>query len=402
MRFSTTQIVTLASTLFSVANASATLGSRSTGSVVLKCTEPNTVAITFDDGPYYWTTNLVDLLDQNGAKGTFFVNGNNYGCIYSEENVKRIQYLYERGHQIASHTWAHEHLPQLTGDDLNLQFNKTNEAIKKITGCDAAFMRPPYGEYNDEVVEKAAANGQTVVIWDFDSADSIGATPEQSKQHYDNILDQHPSSIMTLNHETIETTPNQVIPYAIQKIKQKGYKMVTVAECLGLPACNSQTSPAARDAPYSYQPRPRQQVRQNLTYQQKIQVLDFYHLNKSRLSMESMIPPLRSMGFTTICQSTISRFVKNESRIRQCAAEQNEHAKRASVVVLPEVEDALVKWIEQQQEQGYSISGDAIVERGKEICDELQVPGDQRIGFSRGWLDSFKKRNGLSLRRAGR
>ncbi|QRW22423.1 Tc5 transposase DNA-binding domain-containing protein [Rhizoctonia solani] len=118
--------------------------------------------------------------------------------------------------------------------------------------------------------------------------------------------------------------------------------------------------------------------------------------------MESMIPPLRSMGFTTICQSTISRFVKNESRIRQCAAEQNEHAKRASVVVLPEVEDALVKWIEQQQEQGYSISGDAIVERGKEICDELQVPGDQRIGFSRGWLDSFKKRNGLSLRRAGR
>ncbi|KAF8713693.1 Carbohydrate esterase family 4 protein, partial [Rhizoctonia solani] len=247
MRFSTTQIVTLASTLFSVANASATLGSRSTGSVVLKCTEPNTVAITFDDGPYYWTTNLVDLLDQNGAKGTFFVNGNNYGCIYSEENVKRIQYLYERGHQIASHTWAHEHLPQLTGDRLNFEFSKTNEAIKKITGCDAAFMRPPYGEYNDEVVEKAAANGQTVVIWDFDSADSIGATPEQSKQHYDNILDQHPSSIMTLNHETIETTPNQVIPYAIQKIKQKGYKMVTVAECLGLPACNSQTSPAARD-----------------------------------------------------------------------------------------------------------------------------------------------------------
>ncbi|CAE6471495.1 unnamed protein product [Rhizoctonia solani] len=118
--------------------------------------------------------------------------------------------------------------------------------------------------------------------------------------------------------------------------------------------------------------------------------------------MESMIPPLRAMGFTTICQSTVSRFVKNESQIRQCAAEQNENAKRASVVVLPEVEDALLSWVQQQQEQGHSISGDAIAERGREICDELQVPEDQRIGFSRGWLDSFKKRNGLSLRRAGR
>ncbi|CCO37061.1 carbohydrate esterase family 4 protein [Rhizoctonia solani AG-1 IB] len=391
MRFSAAQITTLASALFGVANASSSLGSRSADSVVLKCREPNTVAITFDDGPYNWTEELVHTLDNHGAKGTFFVNGNNYGCIYSEDNVKRIQYLVERGHQIASHTWRHEHLPQLSGDRLDAEFRKTNEAIKKITGCSPAFMRPPYGEYNDEVVEKAAKNGQTVVIWDFDSADSIGATAEQSKSHYDNILGQHPSSILTLNHETIETTPNQVIPYALQKIQEKGFKMVTVAECLGMPACNTQTSPATRD-----------HVRQNLTYQQKIQVLDFYHLNKHRLSMESMIPPLRAMGFTTICQSTISRFVKNENQIRQCAAEQNEHAKRASVVVLPEVEDALLRWIQQEQEQGHSISGDAIVERGRGICDELQVPEDQRIGFSRGWLDSFKKRNGLSLRRAGR
>ncbi|CEL59061.1 Chitin deacetylase OS=Amylomyces rouxii PE=1 SV=1 [Rhizoctonia solani AG-1 IB] len=192
MRFSAAQITTLASALFGVANASSSLGSRSADSVVLKCREPNTVAITFDDGPYNWTKELVHKLDSYGAKGTFFVNGNNYGCIYSEENVERIQYLVERGHQIASHTWRHEHLPQLSGDRLDAEFRKTNEAIRKITGCSPAFMRPPYGEYNDEVVEKATKNGQTVVIWDFDSADSIGATVEQSKSHYDNILAQHP------------------------------------------------------------------------------------------------------------------------------------------------------------------------------------------------------------------
>ncbi|CAE7140507.1 unnamed protein product [Rhizoctonia solani] len=158
-------------------------------------------------------------------------------------------------------------------------------------------------------------------------------------------------------------------------------------------ASNYRYNPVLLNVPPAPQPRTRQPIRQNLTYQQKIQVIDFYHQNRNRLSMESMIPPLRAMGFTTICQSTISRFIKNESKIRQCAEAQRAHVKRPSIVVLPEVEEALLRWIEQQVQ---TVSGDAIVQRAREICDELNVPEEQRIGFSRGWLDSFKKRNGLS------
>ncbi|CAE6501969.1 unnamed protein product [Rhizoctonia solani] len=374
MRFSTSQIATLASALLGVAQASSALGSRTTPSVVTKCTEPNTVAITFDDGPYNWTMELVDLLDKYDAKGTFFVNGNN--CICDG----RITHGWKTAGTFIG--------PVCFGNPSSDQHWVENHS-------------PPYGEYNDEVVEKAANNGQTVVIWDFDSEDSIGATAEQSKNHYDNILNQHPGHILTLNHETIQTTPQNVIPHALKKIKEKGYKMVTVAQCLGKESYQTVTEPSTRDAPSTSQPRTRQPIRQNLTYQQKIQVLDFYHENKHRLSMESMIPPLRAMGFTTICQSTISRFVKNEAKIRQCAEEQRGHVKRASVVVLPEVEEALVRWIEEQQQSGIWVSGDAIVQRARVICDEQGVPEDERIGFSRGWLDSFKKRNGLNLGRQG-
>ncbi|KAJ1302870.1 hypothetical protein OPQ81_003170 [Rhizoctonia solani] len=164
---------------------------------------------------------------------------------------------------------------------------------------------------------------------------------------------------------------------------------------------NYRFNPVTVTAPSTPQPHTRAPIRQNLTYQQKIQVLDFYHQNKQRLSMESMIPPLRAMGFTTICQSTISRFVKDEVKIRQRAEEHRGHVKRTSVVVLPEVEDALVRWIRQQRESGVWVNGDTIIQKAKEICDELNVPEDQRIGFSRGWLDSFKKRNGLNLARQG-
>ncbi|KDN34894.1 hypothetical protein RSAG8_12034, partial [Rhizoctonia solani AG-8 WAC10335] len=160
MRFSAAQIATLASALFGVAQASSPLTSRATASVVTKCTENNTVAITFDDGPYNWTMELVDLLDSYGAKGTFFVNGNN---------------------------------------------------------C----------------------------------KDSIGATAKQSKSHYGNILDQRPGHILTLNHETIETTAHDVIPDALKKIKDKKYKMVTVAQCLGMEPYQAITSPSSRDGSWA-------------------------------------------------------------------------------------------------------------------------------------------------------
>ncbi|KAG8964449.1 Carbohydrate esterase 4 protein [Tulasnella sp. 419] len=72
--------------------------------VYSKCTKAKTVALTFDDGPYYYMYDISKTLIANGAKGTFFVNGNNWMCIY-DENGKRVKYLYDKGHQIASHLW---------------------------------------------------------------------------------------------------------------------------------------------------------------------------------------------------------------------------------------------------------------------------------------------------------
>ncbi|KAH9483589.1 putative peptidoglycan-N-acetylglucosamine deacetylase [Psilocybe cubensis] len=59
---------------------------------------------------------IVNALDAAGAKGTFFVNGNNWGCIYDQANVDRVKYAYNHGHQLASHTWAHKDLNTLTWD----------------------------------------------------------------------------------------------------------------------------------------------------------------------------------------------------------------------------------------------------------------------------------------------
>jgi peptidoglycan/xylan/chitin deacetylase (PgdA/CDA1 family) len=201
--------------------------------VITQCTVPKTAAITFDDGPYAYLYDISKALVAAGAKGTFFFNGDNLGCIYAPENVKRIKYAYAQGHQIASHTWAHKNLSTLSWDETHNEFWRVEQALQRIIGVTPAFMRPPYGSYNDLVRQVAANRGQKVTMWDFDSGDSLGLTPAQSKQAYTDLANRHPSTVLALNHEIHERSAHEVLPHAISVLKGHGYKLVTVAECLG-------------------------------------------------------------------------------------------------------------------------------------------------------------------------
>lgn len=206
---------------------------RALAQVYSKCTVPNTVALTFDDGPYVWLYDISKALIAAGGKGTFFFNGNNYGCIYDDANIKRVKYAYDKGHQVASHTWNHKDLTKLSWDQIHDEMWRVEQALQRICGVQPAFMRPPFGNYNNLVREAASVRGQSLATWDFDSGDSLGVSAQASKNRYNTVVGQHPSSILALNHETVATTSQQVIPYAIQKLHAAGYRLVTVAECLG-------------------------------------------------------------------------------------------------------------------------------------------------------------------------
>ncbi|KZP17883.1 carbohydrate esterase family 4 protein [Athelia psychrophila] len=202
--------------------------------VITTCTVPGTAALTFDDGPEEYIYNISRALIAAGGKGTFFWNGNNYGCIYDEINVKRVQYAYGQGHMVASHTWDHPDLTTLTFDQIHNEMWLVEQALERILGVTPAFMRPPYGNYNNLVRQVAEERGQKLVTWDFDSGDSTGSTAAQSNAAYDALVAKHPSTVLALNHEVYETTAYIVVPHAIQKLQAAGYKLVTVAECMGM------------------------------------------------------------------------------------------------------------------------------------------------------------------------
>jgi len=231
----------------SLSTASPAASSTNSGmaAVYTSCSKPNVVALTFDDGPYKWHEEVSKLLLQYGAKGTFFVNGNNWDCIYEDTVAKQLLQSYKDGHQIASHTWSHPHLTQLSDDDITSELSQIDTALMNILGIKAAFLRPPYGEYNDNVQRIAGQNGQSLVNWDFDSLDSEGATAAQSEKDYDDLFSSKPSNILALNHETYDPTVHEILPYVLKKYSSSGYQFVTVAECLGMDPYISEGSPSS-------------------------------------------------------------------------------------------------------------------------------------------------------------
>jgi len=219
--------------------------------VISSCTEPNTVALTFDDGPWIYHQTVVDTLDAAGATGTFFFNGNNYACIYDQDSVTRVLYTLQHGHQVESHTWSHPDLTTLNNDQIHNEMWLIEQALWKIGGIYPAIIRPPYGSYNNLVLQVAAERNQSVAMWDFDSGDSTGSTPAQSEAAYDALIAQRPSTILALNHETEQTTAKQVLPYAIQKLKAAGYRLVSLSDCVGLPPYQRTQAPGTRDSTWT-------------------------------------------------------------------------------------------------------------------------------------------------------
>lgn len=65
---------------------------------------PGVVALTFDDGPYIYTSQILETLSQHGARATFFLNGANKGNIDSYPEI--LQRAIDEGHQLGSHTYV--------------------------------------------------------------------------------------------------------------------------------------------------------------------------------------------------------------------------------------------------------------------------------------------------------
>ena len=185
-------------------------------------TEEKKVAISFDAA---WgneqTTDLLNILENYDVKATFFLVGqwvDNY-----PDSVKEIA---EKGHDVENHSNTHAHMPQLNLEDMSEEVVNCNEKITALTGKCPTLFRPPYGDYNNDVVGAVKNQNMYCVQWDVDSLDWKDLSASEITNRITSKI--QPGSIVLL-HNGAKNTP-AALPSIIEGIRAQGYELVPISE----------------------------------------------------------------------------------------------------------------------------------------------------------------------------
>ncbi|KAH8893112.1 carbohydrate esterase family 4 protein [Thozetella sp. PMI_491] len=218
------------------------------GTLVEHCNVPGTVALTFDDGPYQYTLHVLDLLDQYGANATFFVVGDNFGRGFLDDPSSPWPDVLRRmagsGHQVGSHTWDHNvDLSQTDSSTRYDEMAKVEVALNNVLGYYPTYMRPPFGSCDAACQQDLGAMGYHVINFDVDTKDYENDSPDQIHVAIENFDagvsgDPSSSSFIVLSHDVHENTAYTLAEYMLQSVQSRGFRAVTVGECLGDDASN--------------------------------------------------------------------------------------------------------------------------------------------------------------------
>lgn len=219
------------------------------GSVITTCTTPGVIALTFDDGPLDYTNDLLDLLDERNVKATFFVAGNNRGKGHIDDSSNPwpavMRRMYAADHHIASHTWTHRNLNEVNSTIRRSEIIYNEMAFRNLFGWIPTYMRAPYLECNtgSGCLEEMSDLGYHVVDQNVDTKDYENDSPQliqNSKNRYSAGISSNSNSnqYIILAHDVHEQTVQNLTAYMIDTAQDRGYRLVTVGECLGDPREN--------------------------------------------------------------------------------------------------------------------------------------------------------------------
>ncbi|WQF76399.1 Putative chitin-binding, type 1, NodB domain, glycoside hydrolase/deacetylase, beta/alpha-barrel [Colletotrichum destructivum] len=212
---------------------------------IYACENDGDVAVTYDDGPYIYTAAMLDAFKAHSAVATWFITGNNLGkgqINVAYRNV--IQRMFNEGHQIASHTWSHENLDQMTLAQRKNQMVYNEIAFMDILGFYPTYMRPPYSICGAECQQQMVDLGYHITYFDLDTEGYLHTDPSQiqvSLNLWDAAMIARSAcngSYLHIEHDIHQQVATTFTNHMLDSIVANGWKAVTVGECLGDPPEN--------------------------------------------------------------------------------------------------------------------------------------------------------------------
>lgn len=181
--------------------------------------------ITIDDGPSKYTSEILDILDSNNVKGTFFMLNNN--MILHKEEINR---MIKEGHGVGFHGVSHDIKELYKTETSSLEeFETCNKTLYEISGKTSKLIRLPYGSkpYTpQENYYSLIKNDYLIWDWTLDTQDWKSSTD----QIVSNILyyGREREEIVILMHEKEQTV--KALNDTIKILKERGYTILPITE----------------------------------------------------------------------------------------------------------------------------------------------------------------------------
>ena len=192
------------------------------------------VALTFDDGPWDESTDaILDVLEENGAKATFFTIGNQIA-----DHTSQIQREKELGCQVCTHSWDHAsgsgqgvNLTYMSDEEQTEEIQKGYEAIREALGEEPSHViRAPGGNYYGSIVNTLKTYVDAEIGWDVDTED--WRLPG-SEAIYERIMSATDGQIVLMHDGGGDRSQTvEAVRRAVPELISQGYRLVTIDELL--------------------------------------------------------------------------------------------------------------------------------------------------------------------------
>lgn len=184
----------------------------------------NKIAISFDCayGNEY-TSTLLYILDEYKVKCTFFTVE-----FWTNKFSSDILEIDRRGHEIGTHSKTHPNMSKLSKEQIITELTSSSQAITNITNKKVEVFRPPYGDYDNLVIDTSNELGLYPIQWDVDSLDWKDLSV---KQIVDRVVKRVKSGSIILCHNNGKNTA-KALPYILGALIEKGYSFLPIGELI--------------------------------------------------------------------------------------------------------------------------------------------------------------------------
>ena len=183
-------------------------------------TDLKKIALTFDDGPSEYTSEILAMLDDLNVKCTFFLTGEAI-----ENNMDAAKQIVAAGHQIGNHSYSHERMIFRSVQWIADEIDRTNELIRETGYEGTIYFRPPYCKKLLLLPIALAQRDMTTATWSVEITNS-----DNYEEIADAIMRQAKPGDIILMHIMYDSGKQErkAIPVIIQSLCEQGYDFVTL------------------------------------------------------------------------------------------------------------------------------------------------------------------------------